>query len=114
MLRIALLLLVLATPAAAEQFTIRCERAAYYFLTFDTQTNRMASETIGGGTYRGEIKSVSESDIIFTQFITPNGTLHYVRKEGVVEVQTDKRTTSLVNCVPAPLRDILSKWELLN
>jgi hypothetical protein len=33
-----------ATPAMAEPFSIRYDRGAYYFLTFDTATNRMISE----------------------------------------------------------------------
>jgi ethanolamine ammonia-lyase large subunit len=103
----------LATPAAAEQLTSRCERDSYYFFTFDTATGRMASETIGGGSYRGEIKSVSDTEIVFTQFVTSNATLHYLRNEGAIEVRADKVFRTLVNCVPAPTRDILSKWENL-
>jgi len=113
MFRYLLPLLFLVTPAVAEQFTIRCERDSYYFFTFDTETSRMASETVGGGAYRGEIKSISESELVFVQFVTPDATLHYMRKDGAVDVQTDKLMRSLVNCIPAPTRDILSKWELL-
>ena len=52
-------------------------------------------------------------EIVFVQFVTPNATLHYMRKDGAVDVQTDKLLRSLVNCISAPTRDILSKWELL-
>jgi hypothetical protein len=114
MFRCLLPLLFLVTPAVAEQFTIRCERESYYFFTFDTETSRMASETVGGGTYRGDIKSTSDSEIVFVQFVTPDATGHYMRKDGAVDFQTDKlRRRSIVNCISAPTRDILSKWELL-
>jgi len=113
MFRCLLPLLFLVTPAVAEQFTIRCERDSYYFFTFDTETSRMASETVHGGTYRGEIKSISDSELVFVQFVSPNATLHYMRKDGAVDVQTDKLIRSLVNCISAPTRDILTKWELL-
>jgi hypothetical protein len=113
MFRYLLPLFLLVTPAAAEQFTVRCERESYYFFTFDTETGRMASETVHGGTYRGEIKSISDSEIVFVQFVTGNATLHYMRKEGAVESRGDKIIRSIVNCISAPTRDILSKWELL-
>jgi hypothetical protein len=112
-LRCLLPLLLIVTPVAAKQFTVRCERDSYYFLTFDTETNRMASETVQGGSYRGEIESMSDTEIVFIQPIAPKATLHYVREEGAVDVQTDKLLRSFVNCIPAPTHDILSKWEML-
>ena len=107
------LLLLLVAPVAAKQFTVRCERDSYYFLTFDTETKRMASETVQGGSYRGEIESMSDKEIVFVQPIGPKATLHYMRQEGAVDVQTDKLHRSLVNCIPAPTHDILSRWEML-
>ena len=112
-LRYLLALLLIVTPVAAKQFTIRCERDSYYFLTFDTETHRMASETVHGGSYKGEIKSLSDTEIVFVQPVAPKATLHYMREEHAVDVETDKLLRSLVNCIPAPIHDILSKWELL-
>ena len=112
-LRCLLPLLLMVTPVAAKQFTVRCERDSYYFFTFDIETNRMASETVQGGSYRGEIESVSDTEIVFVQPIAPKATLHYMREEGAVDVQTDKMLRSFVNCIPAPPHDILSTWEML-
>jgi hypothetical protein len=115
MFRIALsALLLTVTPAMAEQFTIRCDAGAYYFLTFDTAENRMISETIGGGTYRGQIKAVSETELRFV-LLLPGQTppdLYFMRKEGRVDVQNgSERSLTLENCAPAPLRDVLSSWD---
>ncbi len=115
MFRLALsALLLIAPPAMAEQFSIRCDRGAYYFLTFDTDTNRMISETIGGGTYRGKIKAVSDSEIQF--FLLLGGQvprdLYFMRREGRIDVQEGSdRSVTLEHCVPSPLRDVLGSWE---
>jgi hypothetical protein len=115
MFRLALFAVLLtATPAMAEPFSIRCDRGAYYFLTFDTATNRMISETIGGSTYRGRIKAVSENEIQFVLLLsgqTPPD-LYFMRREGRVDVQKDsERSVTLEHCVPAPTRDILGSWD---
>jgi len=115
MYRLALLaILFSAMPAMAEQFSIRCDRGAHYFLTFDTSTNRMISETIGGGTYRGQIKEVSESEIRFVMLVggSTRPDLFFMRKEGRVDVQDgSERSVTLEHCVPAPLRDVLGSWD---
>lgn len=115
MLRFALsALLLTASPAMAEQFSIRCDRGAYYFLTFDTATNRMISETIGGGTYRGQIRAVSDTEIQFVLLLPGQAPpdLYFMRNEGRVEVQKGlERSVTLEPCVPAPTRDILLLWD---
>jgi hypothetical protein len=107
-------ILLTATPAMAEPFSIRCDRGAYYFQTFDTATNRMISETIGGSTFRGRIKAVSENEIQFVLLLggqTPPD-LYLMRREGRVDVQKDsERSVTLEHCVPAPTRDILGSWD---
>jgi hypothetical protein len=116
MLRFAALsLLLTASPAVAEQFTIRCDRqGAYYFLTFDTNANRMISETVRGGTYRGQIKQISETEIRFVMLV--GGPTHpdllLMRKDGHVDVQNgSERTVDLENCIDVPLRDVLKLWD---
>jgi hypothetical protein len=115
MVRFALFAILLTvTPAMAEPFSIRFGRGAYYFLTFDTATNRMISETIGGSTYRGRIKAVSENEIQFVLLLggqTPPD-LYFTCREGRLDVQKDsERSVTLEHCVPAPTRDILGSWD---
>jgi hypothetical protein len=116
MFRFTLLaLLLVATPATAEQLTIRCDRqGAFYFLTFDTTTNHMMSETIHGGTYRGQIKGSSETEIWFVMLVggLTNPNLFFMRNEGRVDAQNGPdRTVDLEHCVPTPLRDVLRLWD---
>jgi hypothetical protein len=112
MFRLALFAILLtAMPAMAEPFSIRCDRGNYYFLTFDTAANRMISETIGGSSYRGRIKAVSENEIQFVLLLrgqTPPD-LYFLRKEG--RVVDSERSVALEHCVPAPTRDILRSWD---
>jgi hypothetical protein len=107
-------ILLTATPAMAEPFSIQRDRGAYYFQTFDTATNRMISETIGGSTYRGRIKAVTENEIQFVLLLggqTPPD-LYFMRREGRVDVQKDsERSVTLEHRVPAPTRDILGSWD---
>jgi hypothetical protein len=111
----ALALLLTAAPATAEQFTIRCERqGAGLFLTFDTSTDHMISETIHGGTYRGQIIGSSETEIRFVMLVggPTHPDLFFMRKEGHVDVQNGPdRTVDAEHCVPAPLRDVLGLWD---
>lgn len=105
-----LLILGMAMPAAAEQFTVRCERDSYYFLTFDTATNRMASETMHGRNYIGEIKSISETEIAFTQFVTKEKVLRYERQEGNF-LDAEGNPTDMKNCVRVDTHEILNQWD---
>jgi len=67
MLRTALAALFLtASPALAEQFSIRCTADTVYFLTFDTDARRMVWEAVQGGTYRGRIDGISDTEIEFS------------------------------------------------
>jgi hypothetical protein len=92
-------------PGMTGPFSIRCDRGAYYFLTFDTATNRMISETIGGSTYRGRIKTVSENEIQFVLLLggqTPPD-LYFMRKEGRVDVRKDSEwSVALEHRLPRP------------
>jgi hypothetical protein len=112
---VLLILLLVATPATAEQFTTRCDRqGAFYFLTFDTITNRMISETIHGGTYRGQIKASSGTEVRFMMLVggPTHPDLFFMRHEGRVDVQSGSdRKVDLEHCVPTPLRDVLRLWE---
>ncbi len=74
----------------------------------------MISETIGGGTYRGQIKSVSDREIEFVLLIPgrTHHSLYYMRNEGRVDFQDgSSRSVTAENCVPAPLHDIINQWE---
>src|ERR1700760_3481390 len=63
-------LLVTLAPAAAEQFTIRCERnGGYNFATFDTGNSRLIWEVIGGSVFRGQIERTSDGEIQFVMLI---------------------------------------------
>jgi hypothetical protein len=116
MFRLALLGLLFTTaPVAGEQLTIRCERnGGFDFSTFDTVTKRMIVEVTGGGTYRGQIQAASDSEIQFVLLFPGQmqTNLYYRRDKGRIDVQTDfDRSVTAENCVSAPLRDVLSKWE---
>ena len=110
-----LVLLMTIAPAAGEQITVRCERqGTYNFATFDTNTNRMILEVMRGSTFRGQIKAASEKEIQFVLLYSGQmqTVLYYLRDEGRIEFQASgEREVSAENCVSAPLRDVLSKWE---
>jgi hypothetical protein len=111
MFRFALsaLLLLTLTPAAAEKLTIRCDvNGAHNLLTFDTATNRMISDAIGGSTHEeGQIKSTNDREIEF-ELRRPDqeqARYHYMREEGRIYFQNNfERLVAAERCVPAPLR----------
>src|SRR6185437_9474891 len=84
------LLLLMNAPATAEQLTIRCNReGAYNFGTFDTEANRMIWEVIGGSSFRGQIKRVTDREIEFVLLFPGRmqTSLYYMRNEARIEVQ---------------------------
>jgi hypothetical protein len=52
-------LVLLCGPAAAEQFSVKCTREFFYFLTFDTAENRVVYEVVMGGSCKGRITHAS-------------------------------------------------------
>src|SRR2546423_687145 len=63
-----LICLSLASPAAAEIFSIRCEaRPAnkIYILTFDTERNAVIYESSGGNSHHGRFTSAQPTSIHF-------------------------------------------------
>ncbi len=113
MLQIALaVFLMTATPALADQFSIRCAADTLYFLTFDTQPRRMAWEAVQGGTYQGQIDAISDAEIAFSVAAGRDSLAHafFMRKEGRVDMLNgEQRVLRLADCTPAPTRDIISK-----
>ena len=111
----SLVLLVTIAPAAGEQLTVRCERnGGYNFATFDTDTNRMIWEVIGGSTFRGQLKGASDKEIQFVLLFPGQmqTILYYMRNEGRVDVGNDsERSVTAENCIRAPLRDVLGRWD---
>ena len=118
MLRLTFAFVLMSASAAAETFTLNCHPGAYY-VTFDTDTKRMAAESIERTVYRGKIMSVSEDVIVFhllpgeDYHAEENRPLSYLRKEGRL-VATTRDENSLYQCVPMATRGILSKWDQLN
>jgi hypothetical protein len=118
MLRLTLAFVLMSAPAAAETFTLYCHLGGYY-VTFDTDTKRMAAESIEPTVYRGKIMSVSENVIVF-HFLSGKDyqadetrPFSYLRKEGRLVAAT-KDENALYHCVPVATRDTLSKWDQLN
>jgi hypothetical protein len=100
-----------ASRRGAVYNSLRTRSLLFLYLRYQNEPNGVRDSR--RGYVRGEIESASDSEIVFVQFVTPNATLRYMRKDGAVDVKTDKLIRSLVNCVSAPARDILSKWEFL-
>ena len=98
-------LLLTLTPAASEQLTIRCDvNGGPTLLTFDTATNQMKSEAVGGSTFQeGRIASADDSEINF-ELRWPNqlnGRFHYIRNEARIYSQDDfERLVAAEHCVP--------------
>jgi len=110
--------LTLNSVAAAEQFSIRCERDAWHhYATFDTDTNRVVYETDSGPPFKGEITSSSTDELIF--YLVQPGRQKYDLiwrpHEGIVTViglpDNPARPTIIMKCVKTNLRNILPFYD---
>ena len=57
-----LMLLLQATPANAERFTVRCANQGYYHVTFDTDSGRVVFESVAGLALKDRIESTAAAE----------------------------------------------------
>ena|SRR5687767_7576526 len=109
--------LTLSSAAIAEQFSIRCAREVWHFVTFDTDLNRVVYESASGSALKGEITSMTADEIKFdlVQLGSPkfdviwrqnDGTLTWIGLPG-----DPTRPTMIFNCTKNMLRPILSIYD---
>ncbi|MFZ2155924.1 MAG: hypothetical protein WAV72_07375 [Bradyrhizobium sp.] len=109
--------LLLATPASAEQFSIKCPFQGFYYVTFDTDAGRAVYESPSGSPLKGRVDKEGGDKIHF----------HLV-KMGIpdLDVVLDRSTQKLTwrgvpgdsrrqetssECNKTELRPILSKYD---
>jgi hypothetical protein len=117
---ITILSLILSSVAVAEQFSIKCAREEWHYVTFDTETNRVIYESPSGLALKGRIITASRNEIAFDLIKigspkfdltwrpdeTGDGTLTWIGLPNNPE-----RQTVIVKCSGAALRPILSFYE---
>jgi hypothetical protein len=113
---VMVLLMLLAAPAQAEQFSIRCTGASLqYTLTFDEERKRVIVQTTGGSFIKSAIDSDTEEEIRFHYLpVQPNGPGGvWNRKSGVfvVLVFADASKGTETQCVRIELEPAISRWD---
>jgi len=114
-----LMLLLQATPANAERFTVRCANQGYYHVTFDTDSGRVVFESVAGLALKGRIESTAAADTVFR--LLKSGTKDF---EVVLAASRDRITWVAIpgdntrqgttdKCNQVGLRPILSEWDLI-
>ena len=114
-----LMLLLQATPANAERFTVRCANQGYYHVTFDTDSGRVVFESVAGLALKGRIESTAAADTVFR--LLKSGTKDF---EVVLAASRDRVTWVAIpgdntrqgttdKCNQVGLRPILSEWDLV-
>jgi hypothetical protein len=114
-----LMLLLEATPANAEQFTVRCANRGYYHVTFDTDSGRVVFESVAGLALKGRFERTAAGDTVFR--LVKSGTRDFevilatsrdsITWVGIPGDNTRQGTTD--KCNQVGLRPILSKWDLI-
>jgi hypothetical protein len=113
-------LLTVSSAAVAEQFSIKCAREEWHFVTFDTETNRVVYESPSGLALKGRIITASRNEIVFDliKIGSPKFDLTWRPDEGGDGTLTwiglpnnPERQTVIVRCSGAALRPILQFYE---
>jgi|SRR5215213_6313947 len=109
--------LTLSSAAAAEQFSIRCAREVWHYVTFDTDLNRVVYESASGSALKGQIISVTADEIKFdlVQLGSPRFEVNWRQNDGTltwIGLPGDPtRPTMTFNCTKNQLRSILSIYD---
>jgi hypothetical protein len=109
--------LTLNSAAIAEQFSIRCAREVWHYVTFDTESNRVVYESASGSALKGQIISSIGDEIKFDliQLGSPKFDLIWRQDDGTltwIGLSGDPtRPTMTFNCAKNPLRPILSIYD---
>jgi hypothetical protein len=114
-LGLAMFVVLIAPPARAEQFSIKCPWIAEIFLTFDEEGKRVIQETTGGGWYIGIIDSLTEDKIKFhllTDRPDPSDGAIWNRKtNSLIPVRSQNDPGFETHCSSSELRPVMSKYD---
>ena len=107
--------LLLSSPSAAAQFSVKCDRGGWYFLTFDDVSMRVVVESLSGSWYKGRILSASKEEMRFEMLNVGQPSHHfYWNRESNALWRTDDPSGKILwvwNCVSTELRPMLSKYD---
>jgi hypothetical protein len=114
MTRAVVILIVLSDPAWAEQFSIRCARDGWYFMTFDTDAKRAVSESPGGSAQKGPIDSITAEAIHFKLLRGGQSPVSLVWMRGPNQVtgrSDESKVSETLDCTKWELRPILHLYD---
>lgn len=109
--------LTISSAATAEQFSIRCAREVWHYVTFDTDLNRVVYKSASGSALKGQIISTTADEIKFDliQLGSPKSDVIWRQNDGTltwIGLPGDAtRSTMTFSCSKNVLRSILRFYD---